>query len=271
MSRLGLVVVGLGWLVRPELLVDSVVFVALVLIFTWRAATWPGRLGAVLWATGLPLAYQIFRMGYYGSTVANTAIAKEGSRLRLDAGWSYFQDFVRPYWLWMPVVILVAGVYAPLAIRLMRTRHTRAVGVLAAFVLAAAGNAGGVVAFGGDYLHGRLLLPALFAFCAPIAVVPATARYVASLGALAWATVCLVALRPPETRSPFVVPQEASRTDCRRHRGESRSQTQDGDAATRSSRCSRVARCSSTRPASARRTSIGSTRRWQPACPSRPW
>ncbi len=204
MSRPGLVVIGLGWLVRPELLVDSVVFVALVLIFTWRGATWPGRLGAMLWATGLPLAYQIFRMGYYGSTVANTAIAKEGSRLRLDAGWSYFQDFVRPYWLWIPVVILVAGVYAPLAIRLLRTRHARAVGVLAAFVLAAAGNAGGVVAFGGDYLHGRLLLPALFAFCAPIAVVPATARYAASVGALAWATVCLVALRPPETRSSSV-------------------------------------------------------------------
>jgi arabinofuranosyltransferase len=204
LPRLGLVVIGLGWLVRPELVVDSLVFVAVVSILTWRATTWAGRLGAVLWATGLPLAYQIFRMGYYGSTVANTAIAKEGSRLRLDAGWSYLQDFVRPYWLWVPVVVLVAGVYAPLAIRLSRARHTRAASVLAAFVLAAVANAGVVVAFGGDYLHGRLLLPALFAFCAPIAVVPATGRYIASVVALGWAMVCLVALRPPETRGTSV-------------------------------------------------------------------
>jgi arabinofuranosyltransferase len=202
MPRFGFVLIGLGWLVRPELLLDSLVFVALVLILTWREATWPERLAALAWTAGVPLAYQVFRMGYYGSAVANTAIAKEGSRLRVDTGWSYFQDFVRPYWLWVPIVLLVAGVYVPLAIRLARARHTRAAWVLAAFVLAAVANAGAVVGYGGDYLHGRLLLPVLFALCAPVAVVPVTARYVASLGALAWALLCLIALRPPETRSP---------------------------------------------------------------------
>jgi len=205
LSRFGLAVIGLGWLVRPELVVDSVVFVAVVLISTRRQTTLPARLRVVVWATALPFAYQVFRMGYYGVTVSNTAIAKEGSRVRFDAGWAYLQDFVHPYWLWIPVVILVAGVYAPLAIRLLRARHTRAAWVLAAFVLAAMANAAGVVAYGGDYLHARLLLPALFAFCAPIAVVPATARYVASLGALGWSLVCLVALRPAETRERFVI------------------------------------------------------------------
>jgi arabinofuranosyltransferase len=73
--------------------------------------------------------------------------------------------------------------------------------VLAAFVVAAGLNAFAVIAFGGDYVHARLLLPALFALCAPVAVMPVAARYVASLAIIAWAFVCATALRPPETRA----------------------------------------------------------------------
>ena len=233
LSRFGLVVIGLGWLVRPELVVDSLVFVGVVLILTWRATTWPGRLGVVLWATGLPLAYQVFRMGYYGSTVANTAIAKEGSRLRLDAGWSYFQDFVGPYWLWVPVVVLVAGVYAPLAIRLVRARHTRAASVLAAFVLAAMTNAGGR-RVRGDYLHGRLLLPALFAFCAPVAVVPATDRYWRRLAHSPgpWCVSSHFDHRKRIRRAGSRIALASPTCFNRMWAGASHSPTQDGDAAT---------------------------------------
>lgn len=192
------ITLGLGWLVRPELVVDSAVFLVIVSLVQWRDETWRRRIETVLWMLGIPVAYEIFRMGYYGSLVANTAIAKEGSRLRVGAGWSYLLDFAVPYWLWLPVALMIFGVYLPLGLHLRRQGESRSVLVLIAFVLAAIGNAAAVVSFGGDYIHARLLLPALFALCAPVAVVPATKRYMASLAILGWAFVCALALRPPE-------------------------------------------------------------------------
>ncbi|MDQ1460991.1 MAG: arabinofuranosyltransferase, partial [Actinomycetota bacterium] len=192
------VILGLGWLVRPELIVDSAVFLVIVSIVQWRADSPRRRVATVLWMIAVPVAYEIFRMGYYGSLVANTAIAKEGSRLRTGAGWSYLLDFAVPYWLWLPVALLIFGVYLPLALELRSKGESRSVLLLVAFALAAIANAGSVVSFGGDYLHGRLLLPALFAFVAPVALVPATKRYAASLIVLGWAAVCAIALRPPE-------------------------------------------------------------------------
>ncbi|MEJ7585717.1 MAG: hypothetical protein WKF43_16915, partial [Acidimicrobiales bacterium] len=201
MSAPGALVLGLGWLVRPELVVDSLVFVAVVALVQWRAVGWRRRLGFLVWALGLPAAYQLFRMGYYGSVVANTAVAKEGSQARFDAGWSYLLDFAVPYWLWIPITLLIFGVYLPMGLRFRQQRELRSVWVLAAFATAAVLNATAVVTFGGDYVHGRLLLPALFALCAPVAVVPAAARYVASVAVVGWALVCAIGLRPPEAKT----------------------------------------------------------------------
>jgi arabinofuranosyltransferase len=201
LSALGSILIGLGWLVRPELVVYSAVFVIVVSLSQWRRSSWRQRFALLAWAVVLPAAYQLFRMGYYGSAVANTAIAKEGARFRAGTGSSYMLDFVRPYWLWIPVGLLVLGVYLPLAIRLHQRRARRAALVLCAFLAAGGLNAAAVVAFGGDYIHGRLLLPALFALCAPVAVVPVTTRYIASLAVLAWALMCALALRPPQLRS----------------------------------------------------------------------
>jgi arabinofuranosyltransferase len=196
------IALGLGWLVRPELVVDSAVFLIVVSVVQWRDASWRQRVGTVAWMIAVPAAYEIFRMGYYGSLVANTAIAKEGSRLRVGTGWSYLMDFVQPYWLWLPVALLLFGVYLPLVMRLRRRGEAKAVWALVAFVVAGFGNAAAVVSFGGDYVHGRLLLPALFALCAPIAVVPATKRYVTALAVFGWALVCAISLRPAEYRKP---------------------------------------------------------------------
>ncbi|MDQ1386262.1 MAG: arabinofuranosyltransferase, partial [Actinomycetota bacterium] len=198
LSPASAITLGLGWLVRPELIVDSLVFLVVILFVEWHDARWRLRARTVFWAAALPVAYEIFRMGYYGSLVANTAIAKEGSKLRLGTGWSYLLDFAVPYLLWLPIALLILGVYLPLAIQLRSRGESRSVWLLVAFAVAATANAGSVVSFGGDYLHGRLLLPALFAFVAPVAVVPATKRYAASLVVLAWAAVCGLALRPPE-------------------------------------------------------------------------
>ena len=113
------------------------------------------------------MLYQLFRMGYYGSLVSNPAIAKEASHTNWARGWDYFVDFVSPYRLWFPAVVVAVGGYLPLISGLHRSRARRPIAVAAAFVVAGLGNGIFVVAVGGDWLHARLLLPALLALVAP--------------------------------------------------------------------------------------------------------
>jgi arabinofuranosyltransferase len=58
-------------------------------------------------------------------------------------------------------------------------------------------NAYYVTRLGGDWLHARLLLPAFFALCAPVAVVPITRRYLASVFVAIWVLAFGTGLRPP--------------------------------------------------------------------------
>ncbi|HUS65070.1 MAG TPA: hypothetical protein VMZ28_11030 [Kofleriaceae bacterium] len=213
MPAFGAVLIGLGWLVRPELAVHSALFVLLVTAGQWRQHGWGGRVRLLALAVALPVAFQLFRMGYFGSLVANTAIAKEGSRPRWDHGWLYLKDFAKPYHLWLPIAALALGAFAPLLVTLRRAGERRSQWVIGAFAFAAAFNAFYIVMIGGDYFHARLLMPALFAACAPVAVVPATRRYLAAAVIVAWAVVAGIWLRPPEvfvalfsTETPFVLP-----------------------------------------------------------------
>lgn len=176
LPSIGGVVLGLGWLVRPELVLYSIAFLGTVVAVQWGSQPWRGRLRVIGAALALPAAYQIFRMGYYGALVSNTAIAKEGTHLRWERGARYFVDFIGAYWLWIPLLLLAAGAYVPLALMLRRAQRRRAFAVVAAFIVGGVLNALYVVAVGGDYEHARLLLPPLFALCAPVAVVPATRR-----------------------------------------------------------------------------------------------
>jgi arabinofuranosyltransferase len=199
---LEMVVLGLGWLVRPEMVLFSAAFVLVVLGGRWSGDTWRQRITAVAAAVALPLAYQVFRMGYFGSLVANTAIAKEGTGGNLDRGIDYLADFADPYWLWVPAVGLLAGGYAPLAARLARRNRGAGDGrralVVAAFVGSGLLNAAYVVVVGGDYHHARMFLPALFAVCAPVAAVPATRRHLAALAVGAWAVAAVIWFRPDQ-------------------------------------------------------------------------
>jgi arabinofuranosyltransferase len=187
------VLLGLGWLVRPDLALFSAAFVAVVLVGEWRQSALGRRAALVVAASALPVAYQIFRMGYFGSIVPNTAVAKEGGSTNFERGWLYLQDVVDPYWLWVPALALVVGAYLPLASVLtsLRGRLTTA-----AFVTCGVLHGAYVVAVGGDYMHARLLLPAVFALCAPVAVVPATRRHLAAIVIAPWAALAVVALRP---------------------------------------------------------------------------
>ena len=64
----------------------------------------------IAWAAAIPVLYQVFRMGYYGVVVANTATAKEASLPRVGRGLLYFSDFVGPYWLFIPAFALICSV-----------------------------------------------------------------------------------------------------------------------------------------------------------------
>jgi len=198
MSVPSAVILGLGWLVRPEMAVFSAAFVVVVMAAQWSKDGWRQRARLVAAALAVPLAYQIFRMGFYGSLASNTAIAKEGGRTNWERGWRYLQDFVGPYWLWVPAAGLLVGGYLPLGSLLRRARARRRGVVVAAFVACGALNALYVVVVGGDYHHARMFLPALFALCAPVAAVPVARAHVAGIVVAAWAVAAVVSFRPDQ-------------------------------------------------------------------------
>ena len=83
---LGVFLAALWYIVRPA----------------WR------RLAALAAIAGaVPLAYQVFRMGYYGLLVPNTAVAKDASSTRFHQGFVYLADFASPYRLWIALLVLL--------------------------------------------------------------------------------------------------------------------------------------------------------------------
>jgi arabinofuranosyltransferase len=147
------------------------------------------------WALAVPVAYQVFRMGYYGVLVPNTAIAKEAGSSRWDLGWDYLRNFVDPYWLWLPLVVLAAAAYGPLVWDLRRADRGRHTAIAAAFVAGAAVQTLYVVRLGGDYIESRLLLPAFFAVLVPVAAVPLRRHHLGALLVIPWVVVSVLFLR----------------------------------------------------------------------------
>ncbi|WP_080791818.1 flagellar motor control protein ZomB [Corynebacterium pacaense] len=168
---------GLSWLVRPELALYGGLTGVLLLLTAASRSSVAGILAAAL---PLPLAYQIFRMGYYGLIVPHTAVAKSASDAMWGTGWDYVEDFTGPYNLWLGLAILLAAgaVTASMLGAAAYGRHlTRtglrtpgvAVGVL---VVCALVHFLYVIRVGGDFMHGRMLLLPLFAILLPVAVIP---------------------------------------------------------------------------------------------------
>ena len=86
-------VAGLSVLVRPELALIG----GLALVMMLVAATgWRRRAVIVLAGGLLPVGYQIFRMGYYGLLVPQTALAKDASGSKWDQGLAYLSNFTSP-------------------------------------------------------------------------------------------------------------------------------------------------------------------------------
>lgn len=191
---ISLVVLGVGPLVRPDLGLMSVCLLAgwlfVVRPTRRRAAADLGRAAAV------PLAYQLFRMGYYAAVVPTTALAKDAGGLHLGQGVNYAADLARPYWLWLPLGLLGLAVARNLV---QGPRPLTVAGT--AMVSAAVLHAGYIVVVGGDYMHGRLLLPALVAVALPASVAlrrqDLLGAGLVALGGV-WAVACAAGMRYPQ-------------------------------------------------------------------------
>lgn len=190
---------GLAPLIRPEM--TLVGGLALVMIFfapmpQWRLGPVATRALIVAVAGLVPLGYQIWRMGYYGLPYPSTAVAKDAGGAKWSQGFTYLWDLVGPYLLWLPLLILLAaaivavrggglpawspagdGSEAPGGAgesRLLRVRRwLRSPAAVVALVLVS-GLLLTVYALrvGGDFMHGRMLLPQLFLLLLPVAVLP---------------------------------------------------------------------------------------------------
>lgn len=167
-------VAGAAPLVRPDLGLALPIVLGGVLAAQWSDDSARDRVRLLAQALALPVAYQVFRMGYYGAVVPNTALAKSGGRGAWGTGVDYARDFVQPYWLVVPLAVLCLVFVVPCGVRAWRASDRRGLVALLALPLLGAADAVYVVRVGGDYMHGRLLLPALFALVAPVAAVPVT-------------------------------------------------------------------------------------------------
>jgi arabinofuranosyltransferase len=188
---IALMVLGLGPVVRPDLGLVSVCVVAAWIVLS------PGGVGRVIAdiavAFAIPVLYQLFRMGYFASVVPSTALAKDAGGLHVRQGLDYGADLMNTYWLWIPLACLAVVV----GINLARGGR-RVVVITVAMVAGGLLHAAYFVAIGGDYMHGRLLLPALFAIALPasIGIRTVTVWAGALVGVVAvWFVVCAAALR----------------------------------------------------------------------------
>ena len=193
--------ISLGPLVRPDFAVFAGVFGAALLAIGWdRGWRWVLSTAAVLAA--LPLVTEILRMGYYAALVPNTVLAKEGGMAYWSQGWLYLRDLFMPGAAVVGVVIVVLAGLAPAAKRLASSMFIAFVAPVAAGLL----HGLAVVRGGGDFMHGRLLLPALFAVLLPVLVIRVRqpAETVAVGLVAAWAVVGIVMPRvsPPQAHVP---------------------------------------------------------------------
>ena len=158
---------GLAPLVRPDF---SIFGAALILVLLLLARDWKTRVRVALCAAVPGVAFEIFRMGYFACLVPNTALAKEAFATHWAQGYQYLQDMLSSYALQLPVLAAVLSLAASSVGLLRAPPHIR---LRVPVVMAGAGalHVLYIVRVGGDFMHGRLLLPGLFGIFAGAAVV----------------------------------------------------------------------------------------------------
>jgi arabinofuranosyltransferase len=200
------VLLGLGPLIRPEFALYSAAFLV-ALMFALRATEGRMAIASVaviaMSAGAVPVAYEIVRMGYYGTIVPNTALAKEAFAGNWSQGRCYFDNFFRTYAMAWPLaasgVVWILDLGSDASGRRRVAFVTTLVPTVAAIL-----HVVFIVAIGGDYMHARLFIPAVFAGVLPVATVPlhtlrvGLRRWIAlvAMGIVAvWAPICVLTLR----------------------------------------------------------------------------
>ncbi|MCE5290636.1 MAG: hypothetical protein LLG14_15550 [Nocardiaceae bacterium] len=215
-------VAGLGPLVRPELAMMSALILGFMVVVPIQR---PLRSILVLAAVAgfVPVTYQIFRIGYYALPYPNTALAKDATGAKWHQGFLYLTNLVNPYWLWLPVALLAIAALSNIrpphrrrvhrdeseesdekrswtvkeVLGLIQVRAFSPTSVVAIFVVSGLLMGVYVLRVGGDFMHGRVLLPALFALMLPAAALPVRfrgfqysplrfPRTIAAMTAVAW-------------------------------------------------------------------------------------
>jgi arabinofuranosyltransferase len=161
------VLIGLGPLIRPDMVVFSVAFAVALTVTSLPG--WRSELRALGLALALPFAYQVFRMGYYGLLVPNTALAKEAGRSLWGRGWTYLDIYLGSTLL-IALLLLLAGLWLTLWPRGAAGRRHAVVAL--APVVAGLVHSVYMVRVGGDFMYARLFLPATFALACPVAALP---------------------------------------------------------------------------------------------------
>jgi arabinofuranosyltransferase len=191
---------GLAPLIRPEL---TLVGGLALLLVVCSPMTWRMRVAFAAAAAAVPVGYEIFRMGYYGLLVPNTAVAKDASGSKYEQGLRYLGNMFSPYLLLLPLIVAVvaAGLAwylrthrvdqsidesatgrvdltkAPTADWRMRagrwSRRLQTPSAVVTLILVS----GFLEAFywvrqGGDFMHARVLLVPLFLLMLPVMVIP---------------------------------------------------------------------------------------------------
>ncbi|WP_018180430.1 flagellar motor control protein ZomB [Jongsikchunia kroppenstedtii] len=185
---------GLSPLIRPEL----TIFGGLVLLMVFcTEMSWRMRVAFVAVAAALPVGYEIFRMGYYGLLVPNTAIAKDANGAKWSEGFRYLANMFGPYVLLLPLILAVIA--AAVVWRGWGTRKSDAApaageslpsvdwrarlqnfrewlqsppAVVTLVLLCGLIEALYWLRQGGDFMHARVLLAPLFILLLPVMVIP---------------------------------------------------------------------------------------------------
>ena len=197
-------VAGLGTLIRPELVLMSIVFlVALAFVVAspgWHGSTSIRRRWVLpfLIAIALPAAYELWRMAYFAMFVSSSELTKSGGGSDLPQGLAYFWNFISTYVLWVPLLLVLPIVF-PRARRWWQSGDHAGTVVLVTPLLAAAADALYVVHVGGDYMEARLLLPSFLCCCLAVFVDARQFRTLMAIpliGLMIWALICVSSLRP---------------------------------------------------------------------------
>jgi arabinofuranosyltransferase len=184
--------VGLGPLVRPDFTLFMITFLAVLIALSDKRRS--ARVKLVSLALVVPVSYQVFRMAFFGIIVPNTALTKSAAGARWSRGLTYLHNLTIPYLL-LPVlgVIICLVIFKIVQPALKNSNLKKHLLVWSALPATGLVHAIYVIRLGGDFMHGRMLLPALFSLSVPVVV--SRKASITTIGVLIWCAISFSILR----------------------------------------------------------------------------